>query len=190
MLTDGKCKTKIQGKFTNEEPSSSVNITLTSFKDRQPTERTLLRRPTVRKAESLELEDELFEAFVNITQLRVLKFKKFSETYKFYQTHYPILLEKLVVEEQSSGTMPRRHTIAHDSPTSFMFKRKLELNYRLTEMESLLDKLEETTEPGDVKFKTVLRNPVFDPTSWPWAKEDKARMMRRYTMEALYKEIK
>ena len=168
-----------------ESISSTASTPLPQFPERSPTEKTLLRRPTIYRAEPLKTDDELFAAFANMTQLKPLTFKRNADSYRFYRRYYPLILQK---HEERKGS-PSRRSRTPDSPMTVMIQRKLELNERLTELDAMMDNLEKT-QPDDYPFKTELRSPIFNPTEWPWTKSDPAGMRRRYTMEAIFREIR
>ena len=182
-------KTKCQSRLSDTSLYSTKSTPLPVLLARKPTEKLLLRRPNIYKAEPLKRNDELFEAYAKMSELKLLKFDKTADSYKFYLRHFPLLLQKQTDDDQRTGTPTRRGTASPESPMSAMIKRKTDLNKRLTELEAMVDKMEKATEPDDVKFQTELRSPVFDPTSWPFTKVDHKRMLRRYTVDQVLKDI-
>ena len=167
------------GSSDNEFTSSTSSTPLPIFN-----EKFLMRKPCIKKAEPLKKDDELFIAFYQMTQLRPLVFQKTADSYKFYGSNFPLILEKLIDEERSSTPSSRRTLTP---PMDIMIKRRLILNKRLTDLEEMMDAMEKETE--DTPFKTELNGSVFDPTKWPFAKIDPAGMRRRYTIDATLKEI-
>ena len=49
--------------------------------------------------------------------------------------------------------------------------------------------MENATEPDDVQFCTELRSSVFDSTSIPFTAVDHKGMLRRYTIDAVLKDL-
>ena len=145
-------------------------------------EKRLMRKPTVEKAEPLKNDDKLFIVFSKMTELGPLDFKTTTDSYKFYRKHFPLLL---ALKVERFDTPSNRRTLT--PPMDTMIKRRLVLNQRLNDLETMMAAMEQETE--DFPFKTELHSSVFDPTKWSFTKVDPARMRRRYTIDALLKEI-
>ena len=182
--------TKCQSRVSDVSSYSARSTPLPVLQDRKPTERVLLRRPSMYKAEPLKRHEALFDVLAKMTEFKLLQFQKATDSYKFYLNHYPLILQKEHSGEHRTVTPPtRRDTISPDSPMSIMVQRKANLNKRLTDLEAMVDDMENETESDDVPFRTELRSSVFDPTSWPFAKVDHKCMLRRFTIDAVLRDL-
>jgi hypothetical protein len=168
--------------------STSSSVTpIPIFKRRIPTATFLIRRPTIEPPLPLKIDEELFESIVNSFELRALPFKRSTESYKFYITHFPLLLKGIRNPERCST--PGRKSKSPDGSMSALIARKREMNEKIVELEYMMKEMEYATDT-DCKFVTELESAVFDPTTWDWNKVDVAGLKRRYTLEAMNDETK
>lgn len=166
--------------------TSNASTPLPEPRRREPTSVFLFRRPTIEKPISLSEEDELFIALTKSIDLKALPFKKQADSYKFYETHFPLILTGMSKEAERCNT-PSRRSRTPESPMNILINRQRALNMRLIEQETLMQQLERETE--DVEFVTELHNPIFNPTKWPWNKIDVGGLRRRYTIDASLRDM-
>lgn len=121
-------------------------------------------RPTLKKAMPLQVSDPLFTVFHKTINLRLLPFGRSTDAFKFYTTHYPLLLCKIPSTRSSTPSPRKRRT--SESPMSAIIYRKQDLRERMGELNLLLDQLEE--EDSQQNFVTELRDDIFDPTTYSW----------------------
>lgn len=166
-------------------PTSGSNTPLPVFRKREPTETFLIRRPTIDKPIPLKIQDEIFNHFVQSTELKALPFKKTMDSFNFYKNNFPLLLTKITHDSDRCST-PSRSSKTSESLMGTMINRKREMNQRIVELEFMMEAMEKETE--DCKFVTELHSPVFDPTTWPWNVIDVKGLRRRYTIDASLKD--
>ena len=188
-LSPVESKTKCQSRLSDTSAYSVRSTPLPVLQDRKPTEKLLLRRPGIYTAEPLKRNEALFEVLAKMSEFKLLQFNKTADSYKFYLQHFPLILQKQISDDQRTVTPTRRSTASPDSPMSAMVQRKTDLNKRLADLEEMVDDMENATEPDDVQFCTELRSSVFDPTSWPFTAVDHKGMLRRYTIDAVLRDL-
>lgn len=125
-------------------------------------DKLLLRRPVTKTSQSLTVDDDLFISIASSVQLKPLNFKSSNDQYLFYTQNYPLLLDAHAEEKK----IIKKRTPTPETMEGADLKRALQLNTRMTELESSLETLDKETE--DVDFRTVLRDDVFYPNRWPW----------------------
>lgn len=153
---------------------------------RAPTKTFLLLRPTVEKSLPVETTDDLFTIFRKSISLKILRFDRSEDAFKFYATHFPLMLTTITCEGERTPTPKNRRRPV--SPMTFMINRKKELNEKVIQLDVQLDDLERETE-DDCEFETELRHEIFDPTQWSFSTIDAIVMARRYTITEMIKEI-
>lgn len=166
--------------------SSEMSTPLPVFLRRPPTEMFLYRRPTIGVANALPVGDEFFVELSKTIDLKALPFKKTADSFKFYETHFPLLLTRISLEGERCTT-PSKRSRTPESPMSVMIQRQRQLHQRLVDLECMMDAMAKETE--DCKFVTELYDPIFDPTKWTWNKLDVVGLRRRYTIDASLREM-
>ncbi|XP_045199201.2 uncharacterized protein LOC123553567 [Mercenaria mercenaria] len=169
------------GSFSTSDSCTPLPV----LKRRMPTETFLPRRPTIERPIPLTVNDELFEAIVKSFELKALPFKKTTDSYTFYKTHFPLLLTRITQSERVSS--PKRRSMSPD-PMCAMINQERLMHERIVELEFMMAVMEKETDT-DCEFVTELNSPVFDPTTWPWTKLDTNVLRRRYTIAASLKEV-
>lgn len=166
--------------------STPRDTPLPVFPTRERTKLPLLRRPTISKADPLPINDEYSVELSKHIDLKALPFKKTGEAFKFYDTHYPLILTKTMYDGERCGT-PSKRVRTPESPVSLMIHRQRKLNKRLIELEAMMETLENQTE--DCEFMTELHSDTFNPTKWKWNTVDVVGLRRRYTIDASLSEM-
>lgn len=128
----------------------------------------LLRRPAVRPTSPVTDNDPLFFRFTQTIDLKPKVFKTPQEQEAYYVDKYPLLLHT----NPSDAKTPRK---PKDTKTAYVIEdpaleRRLTVISRHGRLEEGVDGLEKETD--DCEFLTELRDPVFDPTSFPWNKPE------------------
>ena len=161
--------------------TSTSSTPLPVFLRRPRTDTLLLRRPLIEKVVPLPVDDDIFEAFSKSIDLRPLPFKKTADSFKFYETHFPLILSMITKDDERISN-PNKRSRTPDSPMTIMIQRQRLLNQRLVDLDCMMVDMENETE--DCLFVTELHDPVFNPTTWKWNKVDVGALRRRYTIDA------
>ena len=126
-----------------------------------PTDLTLLRRPTFVSALPVINRD----VHILAQSLKPLVIDdSFNKTVMFYQTHYPLLLERRS-DDGKEKIVTRRCVTPLDDAT-IAAKRAKGLNQRIVLFNQQLEHLE--TDADNEDFQTELKTDTFDPRQWPW----------------------
>jgi len=141
----------------------------------------LFRRPTIEHSLPLPKDHDVFLLLTKTIDLKAIPFKKTSESYEYYKTHFPLLLVANV-QEVERCTTPSKRTRTPESPLTLMINRQRWLHMRLADLDCMVDQLKRETD-DDTAFVTELYSGVFDPTTWPWNKIDVGGLRRRYTID-------
>lgn len=152
---------------------------------RAPTPTFLILRPLVHKPLPLVMTDGVFQIFERSVDLIVLPFDRSADAFKFYATHFPLLLRVNPVGADRTPS-PKKRSRTPESPVTAFFSRKKGLIERLAELDYLLEVAEEETD-DDCTFVTELRDETFIPTEWPWNKNDTSRLLKRYSIHEIMK---
>ncbi|KAK6178952.1 hypothetical protein SNE40_011422 [Patella caerulea] len=129
----------------------------------------LLRQPTTMVPPPILETEETFQSLANSIILRSIVIEDSqAKTFRFYSSHYPLLLEKSRGEEDSNKILNRRNVV-RETREQLAERRSVELNRRIEGLHSDLKQLEH--EMTDGVFTTELRNQYFDPRIWPWNKD-------------------
>jgi hypothetical protein len=124
----------------------------------------LLRRPAVRPTSPITDADPLFFKFTQTIDLKPKVFKTPQEQEIYYEDKYPLLLHA----NPSDAKTPRKPKEVKKAEVieDPSLERRLTVISRLGNLKDAVDGLENDTD--DCEFLTELRDPVFDPTSFPW----------------------
>ncbi|XP_062582544.1 uncharacterized protein LOC134244303 [Saccostrea cucullata] len=124
----------------------------------------LLRRPAVRPTSPINDSDPLFFKFTQTIDLKPKVFKTPQEQEAYYEDKYPLLLHANPSDAKTprKPKEPKRAEVIEDPA----LERRLTVISRLDHLQEAVDGLEKETD--DCEFLTELRDPVFDPTTFPW----------------------
>lgn len=128
----------------------------------------LLRRPAVRPTNPLADTDPLFFKYTQTIDLKPKVFKTPQEQEAYYEDKYPLLLHA----NPSDAKTPRKpkETKKAEVIEDPALERRLTVISRLGYLKEAVDGLENETD--DCEFLTELRDPVFDPTNFPWNRSE------------------
>lgn len=128
----------------------------------------LLRRPPVRPTGPITDDNPLFFRFTQTIDLKPKVFKTPQDQEAYYEDKYPLLLHT----NPSDAKTPRKpkETKTAEVIEDPALERRLTVISRLEHLEEAVDGLDKETD--DCEFLTELRDPVFDPTSFPWNKPE------------------
>ncbi|KAH3725490.1 uncharacterized protein LOC127853381 [Dreissena polymorpha] len=143
---------------------------------REPLLTFLIRRPVLGSPIPLRENDELFKALTKSIDLKAISLNNPTETFLFYETHFPLILKRNMIERELAST-PSRRSRTPEPPTSVITSRQRSLNQRLVELEFMMEEMKSATE--DSPLVTELYDATFDPTKWPWYKMDTRSFCRR-----------
>ncbi|KAK3584434.1 hypothetical protein CHS0354_017714 [Potamilus streckersoni] len=164
------------------KPASRMSTPVSSRRHPAPTSRLLQRRPLVNPVEPLSSDDNYFHALADEIDLRPIAFDRHAKSITFYSTHFPLILTQCFGKERAKSETKGLGT-SFDARDEVV-ERKMYLNGRLEELNTMLDRLEEETE--DVRFNTELRSTVFNPIEWQFVRIDPVSLYRRFTMEMIF----
>ncbi|XP_041350922.1 uncharacterized protein LOC121369909 [Gigantopelta aegis] len=126
-----------------------------------PSDLTLLRRPTF--VSSLPVINRDVHLLAQSLKPLVIE-DSFIKTVRFYQTHYPLLLERKT-DDVKEKIVTRRCVTPMDEE-AIINKRAKDMNRRIVRFDQQLDTLEKDVDSDD--FVTELRAETFDPRQWAW----------------------
>ncbi|KAL3883393.1 hypothetical protein ACJMK2_029661 [Sinanodonta woodiana] len=164
------------------KPASKLITKVSSTRHPVTTSRRLHRRPLVSPVVPLPSDDNYFHALADEIDLRPIAFDRHAKSITFYSTHFPLILTQCFGKERAKSETKGLFTSFE--ARNEVVERKIYLNDRLQELDTMVDKMEEETE--DVKFNTELRSIVFNPIEWQFVKIDPVSLYRRFTMEMIF----